>query len=475
MHAGRIRPTHLVVLGALVTAFIGAVFASPARAAYPGTNGEIVSTQRLWGEDDEIVKMASEPNAPRVPLTDDPAHDHSPVVSPDGTKIAFVRGVFPHQRIWIMNIDGSNERRMTSANVPEVDPTWSPQGKRVAYWADVAGNKDIYASNVDGTCGPRRLTEHAGADTDPAWSPDGTTIAFETPRDNNAEIWAMNADGSNERNLTNTGTDTTNIDPSWSPSSASIAFSRDAGDFDVMVMDADGTDVANLTDDSGQSGFEPTYSPDGASVAFKSGRDGNFEIYTATTTGATQVRLTNDAALPPTDSQPDWAVASPAAPAADAPYTCPPPLDEPDPTNTGTTNTGTGGGDPAPPGPIVELLPPTARGISVERKKLRTVLSRGLVVRARCDQPCRLRGRLVVPAKLARKLRLGRRARSVVVARGSAQAAGGATARVRLRFTRAAKRRLRRVRSVKLKLIVTPSAADGRTGASTTRTVKLRR
>ena len=52
-------------------------------------------------------------------------------------------------------------------------------------------------------------------DQDPAWSPDGSKIAFESDRDGNYEIYVMNADGTAQHNLTNDGA--YDRDPAWSP------------------------------------------------------------------------------------------------------------------------------------------------------------------------------------------------------------------------------------------------------------------
>ena len=62
---------------------------------------------------------------------------------------------------------------------------------------------DIYAIDVDGSQ-EKRLTNSPGLDIFPAWSPDGERIAFTSGRDGNWEIYVMDSEGANQRRLTRT-------------------------------------------------------------------------------------------------------------------------------------------------------------------------------------------------------------------------------------------------------------------------------
>src|SRR5947209_5406518 len=71
---------------------------------------------------------------------------------------------------------------------------------KIAFASDRDGNLEIYIMDVDGG-GQTRLTENPGEDYSPAWSPDGKHLAFVSTRDGDAEIYSMNADGTAQTRL----------------------------------------------------------------------------------------------------------------------------------------------------------------------------------------------------------------------------------------------------------------------------------
>ena len=88
-------------------------------------------------------------------------------------------------------------------------------------------NSDVYVVPAAGGT-PVNLTNQpasnpSGWDASPSWSPDGSRIAFISDRDGNPDIWVMDADGSNPANLTASIEHETG--PEWSPDGSRIAYS----------------------------------------------------------------------------------------------------------------------------------------------------------------------------------------------------------------------------------------------------------
>lgn len=94
--------------------------------------------------------------------------DIEPVWSPDGKMIAFVRDD-DSPTIYIMNSDGSEQRRLTSG----LAPAWSPDGTMLAFTDGEYAPGDVYTIQVNGK-DRAKVAEGAA----PVWSPDGTRLAF---------------------------------------------------------------------------------------------------------------------------------------------------------------------------------------------------------------------------------------------------------------------------------------------------------
>jgi len=171
----------------------------------------------------------------------------------------------------------------------------------------------IYGMNTDGS-NPTRIGDASLGGFFAHYSPDGQKIVFETtvldsasPVGYRNQLFLMNADGTNPINISNNllrHHDT----PAWSPDGSKIAFISTVLDFSVgaelWLMDADGSNQHLVYGNPGFAGaFYPTFSPDGSKIAFSNDVDGDDEIYVINVDGTNLQQLTNNTA---SDFGPDW-------------------------------------------------------------------------------------------------------------------------------------------------------------------------
>lgn len=219
-------------------------------------------------------------------------------------------GPFSDQ-IVILNPDGSFSHYFPSfEDVAHLDPNWSPDGNLIAFSLDF----HIAVARPDGS-GLTQLTD--GFDERrPRWSPDQTRILFQSiDASYNHEIFVMDADGSDQTNLTNDPAQDTNGE--WAPDGSRIAFVSDRnsaalGMGGLYVMNPDGsrvTGLAQLRNSCVPGGFSawwtPPYSwsPDSHRIAFSSCRRHQREILSAQIGTGVLRNLTRN---PADDTQPVW-------------------------------------------------------------------------------------------------------------------------------------------------------------------------
>ncbi|HSR42923.1 MAG TPA: S9 family peptidase, partial [Longimicrobiales bacterium] len=258
-----------------------------------------------------------------------------PRVSPDGSRVVYVRNFFDvmtdrgRSNLWLVDVDGSAHRPLTTGNESDASPRWSPDGDRLVYVSSRGEEgAELWVRWMDASQQEAKITNLTESPSDVTWSPDGRWIAFTmfvpsapepfarmptkpegaewaeparvvddvqyradgSPgflRDGNTHLFVVPADGGTPRRLTRGAYD--HGQPSWTPDGRSILVSanrRDDAELEAPndteiweVAVADGT-LRPLTDRFGPDG-SPTVSPDGRLVAY-TGFDDDFQGYRVT-------------------------------------------------------------------------------------------------------------------------------------------------------------------------------------------------
>ncbi len=179
----------------------------------------------------------------------------------------------------------------TETPLPEPTATPEPFACTIAFETDRDGNWEVYTMGPDGS-NPVNLSNYPGDDLDPAWSPDGKQIAFVSNRESGLEgalfIYVMDADGSNVRKLTN---EDESKWPDWSHDGLWITYAY-YGDIYIIKADGSGESI-NLTN-TPEVDVQPTWSPDGSKIAFLSGVDYAWNIFVMDADGSNVVQITDN-------------------------------------------------------------------------------------------------------------------------------------------------------------------------------------
>ena len=228
-------------------------------------------------------------------ITVHPAMDVEPDLSPNGKQIVFTSTRSGNADIWLLDLRTGELVNLTGTAAAEGWPRWSPNGKQVAFHSDRDGNFEIYVLDLR-TGALERVTTYGGVDMWPEWSPDGKTLALRRDLD----VWTLELrTGALAQLTTHPALDQM---AAWSPNGRQLAFmSLRDGYCAVFLMDADGGGQVNLTPKDPADAAAawcsraPSWSTNGRQILFMSRRPstgGDWEVFVMNADGSGQTRLT---------------------------------------------------------------------------------------------------------------------------------------------------------------------------------------
>lgn len=234
-------------------------------------------------------------------------HLASPGCPPDADKSkGYVWAVYPSYDIFVAKDDGTDAKRITTADGYDAEATINWKTKKIIYTSVSSGDLDLWTMDLDGAH-KKQITKSFGYDGGAVTSRDGKMIAWRgghptTPetkqkysdllKDNltspfKMELFVSDANGKNIKQITNFGC--ASFAPAFTPDGKQILFSSnkhncDGRKFELFLINVDGTGLKQITSFDGFTSF-PEFSPDGKKLVFvtdwKAAARYEFNVFTA--------------------------------------------------------------------------------------------------------------------------------------------------------------------------------------------------
>jgi len=209
--------------------------------------------------------------------------------SPDANRIALSR----HTDVYVMDADGSDLRKIIGGLGQQIHPAWAPVGARLVYQGHASPDYEIYMIDADDEeAGRTQVSFNEDNDYTPDWSPDGTFVVAARDVGAQKQLIRYDVETGEDLQITNLSGDCER--PRISPDGTQVAFHRYySGTTAVYLTAADGTGEPWALTDQGYN-LMPAWAPDGRSIAYVSERDGQIDAFVMDLDGQDLVQITDD-------------------------------------------------------------------------------------------------------------------------------------------------------------------------------------
>ena len=286
-----------------------------------GLTGDAYHVRRLRTEGSDDYEQTFTEKGNIMTFTAKYNDDYSPAISPDGKWVVFASNRLQNAELYLMDLTNRSLRQLTHTDeLDEYMPAFSPDGKSLAFVTErtrggvmlppvQASGSDpsrasIYLMDIDGR-NQRPLVDADGADRAPVFSPDGRKIAFEskaptqgvastpgsTENNDTLEIYVIDVDATNRMQLTHNEVDDGH--PTWAPNGKQIAYTGMVENiYQIFIVNATGGTPKQLTF-SNASHYHPIFSPDGKRIIYVSNAHNHYTLWMMDIDGTNKTQLTN--------------------------------------------------------------------------------------------------------------------------------------------------------------------------------------
>jgi len=237
---------------------------------------------------EQRTNLTLPPPPPTVTLPPPPTKEHI-------GRIIFTCTRGEYNQLCFINADGTGYQQLTDVQANNYYPTYSPKGGSIVYASNQNGGVfDLFLFVFEGSR-LIRLTDFIGNVISPSFSPDGTKILFANrAAEGPTSLWTVDNTGANE-DLLYAGPNTI-VAADWSPDGTRIAFAmavNQPNEYEVFIMQADGSNAQQLTNGLAGIGGSLDWSPDGKYLLIYAGPQGNKNIFRIDVQAKTAAQLTN--------------------------------------------------------------------------------------------------------------------------------------------------------------------------------------
>src|SRR6266567_1175835 len=215
------------------------------------------------------------------PLVADGGLNLSPILSPNGTVLAYTSYRAGNPNLHLRSLLTGAEERLTSGAGLAMAGSWSPDGRYLALNHTIDGNSEIFVYDTKSKQ-MKRITDDWGIDATPSFAPDGKRIAFVSDRSGSPQLYVTDIQASAPVRLTYEGR--YNTAPAWSPRGEAIVFVGRADEdrsMGVYTIRADGGNQNRIG--GGSNPDKPIWAP-----------NGRFVMYTSTQGGSSQRHMMHE-------------------------------------------------------------------------------------------------------------------------------------------------------------------------------------